>query len=202
MHRKYDATPVVRGNTPELGVNSGLRVCTGLVQSPELTYRWTAGRDSARDASRAYFAQLVRRPRFAITFALTWIVLSLYWDLLFADGTDTASRVVWAPVFGLATTVVLVVLLMSVLHLQTVRRMRVRLTEGTVLESGFGDGAVRVRGPLSDSTLTGAGIQWIRTSGAWVLVRQRGVPLIGLWPAALFPREELEHLGRAIGQEP
>ncbi|HEX8780126.1 MAG TPA: hypothetical protein VF728_03010 [Nocardioides sp.] len=172
------------------------------MQSPELTYRWTASRDSARDASRAYFAQLVRRPRFALTFALVWVVLSLYWNLLFADETDTASRIVWAPIFGLATTVALFVLLMSVLYLQTVRRMRLRLTEGTVLESGFGDGVVRVRGPLSDSTLTGAGIQWIRTSGVWVLVRQRGVPLIGLWPAALFPREELEHLVGAIGQEP
>jgi hypothetical protein len=193
---------MVRGNTPELGVNSGLRVCTGLVQSPELTYRWTASRDSARGACRAYFAHLVRRPRFAITFILVWIVLSLYWNLLFAEGTETASRVVWAPLFGLATTAVLFVLLLSVLYLQTVRRMRLRLTEGNVLESGFGDGVVRLRGPLSDSTLTGAGIQWIRTSGVWVLIRQRGVPLIGLWPAALFPREEMEHLDRTIGQEP
>jgi hypothetical protein len=170
MHRKYVATPVVRGNTPELGVNSGVHVCTGLVHSPQLTYRWTATDASARDASRAYFAQLVRRPRLWITFGLVWIALSLYWNLLFADGTGAYSRMVWAPVFGLAT--------------------------------GFEDGVVRVCGPLSDSTLTSAGIQWIRTSGAWVLVRQRGVPLIGLWPAALFPRQELERLGRAVGQAP
>jgi hypothetical protein len=202
MHRKYVATPVVRGNTPELGVNSGVHVCTGLVHSPQLTYRWTATGASARDASRAYFAQLVRRPRLWITFGLVWIALSLYWNLLFADGTGAYSRMVWAPVFGLVTTAAFFVLLMSVRYVQTVRRMRLRLTEGTVLESGFEDGVVRVCGPLSDSTLTSAGIQWIRTSGAWVLVRQRGVPLIGLWPAALFPRLELERLGRAVGQAP
>jgi hypothetical protein len=177
MHRKYDASPVVRGNPPELGVNAGVHVCTGLVQRPQLTYRWTASGDSAREASRAYFAQLARGPRFAFTVGLVWITLSLYWNVLFA-------------------------LLMSVLYVQTVRRMRLRLAEGTVLESGFEDGVVRLCGPLSDSTLTSEGIQWIRTSGAWVLIRQRGVPLIGLWPAALFPRQELERVTSAGGQVP
>jgi hypothetical protein len=202
MHRKYDASPVVRGNTPELGVNAGVHVCTGLVQRPQLTYRWTASGDSAREASRAYFAQLARGPRFAFTVGLVWITLSLYWNVLFADGTGVYSRIVWAPVFGLVTTAVVFALLMSVLYVQTVRRMRLRLAEGTVLESGFEDGVVRLCGPLSDSTLTSEGIQWIRTSGAWVLIRQRGVPLIGLWPAALFPRQELERVTSAESQVP
>lgn len=202
MHRKYDGMPVVRGNTPELGVNSGFRVCTGLVESPQLTYRWTASDASARDASRAYFAHLARRPRLWITFGLLWIMVSLYWNLLFSDGTGTGSRLFWAPVLGLATAAVFFLLLLAARYVQTVRRMRLRLREGTVLESGFGHGVVRVCGPLSDSTLTDAGIQWIRRSGDWVLVRQRGVPLIGLWPAALFPRQELDRLRGAVSQVP
>ena len=111
------------------------------------------------------------------------------------------TRVVWLGL-ALVTTAVLFALLMSVLYVQTVRRMRLRLAEGTVLESGFEDGVVRLCGPLSDSTLTSEGIQWIRTSGAWVLIRQRGVPLIGLWPAALFPRQELERVTSAVSHVP
>jgi hypothetical protein len=168
------------------------------VDTPELAYTWTATSTSAREATRAFFRYVVERPRFYVGAAGYWVGLSALWYVVFDGDSTTWSRLFWAPIFGLVTTIVLFGAFISLLFALNLKRMRLRIQEGNIMESGFGEGVVRVRGPLSDRVLAASGIDWVRESGDWLLVRERGVPLIEVWPRALFPDPELARL-RAAG---
>ena len=164
------------------------------METPELTRTWVASRTSARDATRTFYGWVLRRPRFWTIVLLLWVLLSLLLALTFEGDPSTTTRAIFGPALGLVAMVPVVAGVFALQYRMTVRRMGLRLAEGTVLESGFGADAVRVRGPLSDNVLIREGIDSVKVVGSWVLIRQRGVPLVGLWPAALFPPEELERL--------
>lgn len=62
------------------------------------------------------------------------------------------------------------------------------------LVSGFGDGAMVLRNPLSTARIRYEGIQSVTARGDVDFMRQQGVPLLGVYPRELFPDEAIERI--------
>ena len=163
-----------------------------------ITERWVATRESAKDAADAFLWLALRRRRFWVLLAAIELVLALLLVLLFDERYSPATRVFWAPVYALVPTLVVAVLTLGVGHVLNRRTFRRRLREGVVLESGIGERALVLRGPWSESTLSFDGIASVRSSGQWVFLQQIGVPLVGIWPAELFPPADLARLEHSV----
>jgi hypothetical protein len=70
----------------------------------------------------------------------------------------------------------------------------VRVFPGAVLESGFGEDALVLRNPVSESRISYKAIRSVTPRGDFIFMRQHGVPLTSVFPRALFPREAIERI--------
>ena len=104
------------------------------------------------------------------------------------------SRLAWALIFALAPTLVVAGCFAALGYVRTLRGARFRLYDGAVLRSGFGDGAMVLRNPLSTVRIRYEGIQSVTARGDVVFVRQQGVPLLGVYPRELFPDAAIERI--------
>lgn len=163
-----------------------------------ITERWVATRDSAKQAADAFLMLTLRRRRCWVFFVAVELVLALRFALSFDERYGPATRLFWGPVYALVPTLVIAVLTLGIGHLLNRRYFRGRLREGVVLESGIGERALVLRGPWSESTLSFDGIASVRSSGNWVFLQQIGVPLLGAWPAELFPPADLARLEHSV----
>lgn len=164
------------------------------------TRRWVATRASSRRAARAalWLGLRHRAWRFALVLEAVFALL-LY--LLFTSlaGLD---RVKVSVAFALVPTLAVLTLLVLQNYLVTRVQFRRRLRPGVVLESGFGDDAVALRGPWADVTLRFDGIAWVRRAGGWVFLQQKGAPVPAVWPAQLFGTDDLDRLQRHVAGRP
>jgi hypothetical protein len=55
-----------------------------------------------------------------------------------------------------------------------------------------------LRGPLAEITLSFDGIASLRSTDKWVFLQQTGSPVLGVWPAELFPAADLARMARSI----
>jgi hypothetical protein len=155
------------------------------------TYRWVAGRGDARAATRALFVHVLRTRGIWVVLAMAALFFAV---LIVTGGESLAVAVVW----GIVYAALLEGFMLGLLYLVTRRRLARQLRPGLVLESEFGPDHVVLRGPWTESRIAFAGIDQIRRTGAWVLMRQRRSRLVSCWPAALFPSEELARLETAV----
>ena len=163
-----------------------------------ITERWVATRDSAKQAARAFLLLTLRRRRFWAFVVAVELVLALLLALSFDERYGPVTRLFWGPVYALVPTLVIAVLALGFGHLMNRRHFRRRLREGVVLESGIGERAIVLRGPWSESSLSFDGIASVRSSGNWVFLQQIGVPLLGAWPAELFPPADLARMEHSV----
>jgi len=66
-----------------------------------------------------------------------------------------------------------------------------------VLESGFGVNAMVLRGPLSESRIDYAAVRSLTRHGEFVFLRQRGVPVVSVFPRELFPDDAIARINAA-----
>ncbi len=77
---------------------------------------------------------------------------------------------------------------------QTYQSTRHRHYPGAVLESGFGDDTVVLRGPTGESRLSRAALRRMRVVGDFVVVGPRGIAGHVILPRALFPPHQVARL--------
>lgn len=164
------------------------------------TYRWVADRSSAADAARS-FGRGARRRRglwawLAVVTLLVGVYVSTGIDARLSPAARLAWGVAWAAAFGaLATAVV-----WAVVGRLNRRWFRQRLRPGDELTSSFGPTALELGSPLSRHELRYEGLDSVQRVGDWVHLRQVGSRVTMLWPAALFPDEELDRLRQVVAR--
>jgi hypothetical protein len=160
--------------------------------------RWVATDESARQAAGAFLQLLVRRPWWWGVVAAVEVGYAALIGLTIEDGYSPLERALWGAVFALVPTICVVVLVLGLSHLVNRRRFRERIHAGVVLESSIGQHALNLRSPWAEHVLLFEGLSNVRSSGDWVFLKQKGVPIWGVWPAELFPPGDLARLQRSI----
>ena len=163
-----------------------------------MTARWVATADSAKEAAGAFLKLTLRRPRWWVFVALVELLFALLVALSFDERYAAVTRMLWAPVYALAPTIGIAVFVLGLGYLLNRRLFGQRLREGVVLESGIGERVLVLRGPLAEITLSFDGIASLRSSDNWVFLQQTGSPVLGVWPAELFPAADLARMARSI----
>jgi hypothetical protein len=132
--------------------------------------------------------------------AVVEVLFAVVLGLSFDDSYGTVPRSLWASVYALVPTIGIAVVTLGVGYLLNRRSFRHRLREGVVLEAGFGDRFLVLRGPWAETTLSFDGIASVRSRGEWVFLQQRGSPVLSVWPEQLFPSAALTRLRRSVDE--
>jgi hypothetical protein len=161
------------------------------------TERFVVRADTGQMMARVWLADRLRTKRL-------WVLLTLIYLCVAAillSGMDPDFRlwvrIVWAAIFALVPLAILVAALAVMVYVMTLRNARTRLVVGSLLEAGFGPDALVVKNPLSESRIRYDGITSVRRRGEFVLLRQVGMPVTSVYPAALFPDDALDRIRAA-----
>jgi hypothetical protein len=163
------------------------------------SYRFVATDRTARELSRAFLGYLFTRPR-------TWLALDVVWMLcavvLFTgmdDRFSVGARVLAAILYAVPAMVVVMVVLALAVHVRTARVARIRVHDGAVLESGFGEHTLVLRNPVESSRQDYRTIHSITARRDHVFIRRVGLTPVAVWPRALFPDDEVERIRPRLG---
>lgn len=162
------------------------------------TQRWVAGHDSGREAAGEFVRVLARRPRFWGLVAAIEVAYALLLAVSLDDRYGPLERALWGIVYALVPTACAVALILGLSYLLNRRRFRRRMPEGAVMEAGIGERSLILRSPWAEHTLSFEGLSDVVTSGGWVFLKQKAVPMWAIWPADLFPPDDLARLRRNI----
>jgi hypothetical protein len=164
--------------------------------------RWVGGPDSAGEAAQEFVKVLVRQPWWWGLVALVEVGCALLLGLSFDDQFGPLERALWGAVYALVPTLCVVVFVLTLGYFVNRRRFRERIREGVVLEASLGERSLTLRSPWAEHALSFDGLSKVLRSGDWIFLKQRGVPIWAVWPAELFPPEDLARLRRGIaGQQ-
>jgi hypothetical protein len=130
--------------------------------------------------------------------AVVELLFAVLVGLSFDERHVAVTRVLWGPVYALVPTLGIAGVVLGVGYLLNRRLFSQRLREGVVLESGIGEHFLVLRGPVAETTLSFDGIASLRSSGSWVFLQQTGSPVLGAWPAELFPPADLARMARSL----
>ncbi len=158
------------------------------------TQRWVATGESARQAAGAFLKLLVRRRWWWGLVAVVEVGYAALIGLTIEDGYSPLERTLWGAAFALVSTICVVVLVLGLSYLVNRRRFRERIHADVVRESSIGQRSLNLRSPWAEHVLFD-GLSNVLSIGDWVFLKQKGVPIWGVWPAELFPHLErlIEH---------
>lgn len=166
-------------------------------------YRFVATDRTRRDLARAFVGWLFTQPRIWLVLDVLWTCLAVILFLgMDAERFSTGTRVVWAAIYALVLTAAFAGLLGALGYVQTVRGARIRVHDGAVLESGFGEHTLVLRNPVESSRQDYRTIRSIKARGDHVFIRRVGLAPVAIWPRALFPDEEVERVRRSTSGRP
>lgn len=159
------------------------------------THRFVANPEVAKAIARAF-------QFYAHTLKGRWIFYALVlvlFALIFVSGMSGSigAQVSWAFALALVPTLFLAVWTAVVSYWKMVRDSRLRLFNGAVLESGFGEKEMVLRDPLGSARLAYIGIKSVTARGHFVFIQRHGVPLFSVYPRELFPDEAIDRILRA-----
>jgi hypothetical protein len=160
------------------------------------THRFVANSGTAGTIARAFQFYAHRLKGRWVCYAL----ILLLFTLLLMSGVSSRSvgaQFFRAIAFALVPTAILAVWTTAIGYLRMVRGSRLRLFNGAVLESGFGEEEMVLRNPIASVRLAYKGIKSITAQGNFVFMQQRGVPLLTVYPRDLFPDEAIDRILRA-----
>lgn len=161
------------------------------------THRFVASSDTSRKSARAFLGHALRTRRQWVFYLL---VLALF-TVVLMSGMDPrlglGSQITWAAVFALLPTLIVAFSLVAISYVRMVRGSRLRLFEGAVLESGFGEDEMVFRNPIAAVRISFRGIKSLTARGDFVFMQQHGVPVVGIYPRELFPDDAIDRILRA-----
>lgn len=162
------------------------------------THRFVANSDTAKANARAFQFYAHRLRGRWIFYALILVLFAL----LIMGGWRSGSigaQVFWAIVFALVPTLIVAVCTAVISYLASVRGSRLKLFNGAVLESGFGEEEMVLRNPIASLRLAYIGIKSVTVRGNFVFMQLHGAPLLNVYPRELFPDEAIDRILRARG---
>jgi hypothetical protein len=168
------------------------------VPSIPMTRRWVATRDSAKQAAAAFLKLTLRRPQWWVFVAVVEALFAVVVGVSFDEHVGLVTRVVLGLAYAVVPTLVIAGVALGVGYFLNRRRFDQRLGEGVLLESGFGERFLVLRGPWAETTLSFDGIAALRPSAGWVFLQQKGSPVLNGWPAELFSSADLARLERRL----
>ena len=166
-------------------------------ESVAFTERFVADAGTARRLARAFVSERLRLRRIWILFGLVLLVMAAILILGMDPDFRLGVRVAWALIFATVPTTLLIAGFAALAYALTLRGARVRLFDGAVLESGFGANAMVLRGPLSESRIDYAAVTSATRHGDFVFLRQRGIPVVSVFPRELFPDDAIARINAA-----
>jgi hypothetical protein len=166
-------------------------------ESVAFTERFVADPGTARRLASAFAAERLRNRRIWILFGLVLLVMAAILLLGMDPDFRLGARVAWALIVAIVPTTLLIAAFAALAYVLTLRGARVRLFDGAVLESGFGVNAMVLRGPLSESRIDYAAVRSLTRHGEFVFLRQRGVPVVSVFPRELFPDDAIARINAA-----
>ncbi|MDQ3028524.1 MAG: hypothetical protein M3R09_00530 [Actinomycetota bacterium] len=160
----------------------------------EYTNRYVADADKRRRFARAYVGY-AHRPRGVWVFHAGVLML---FAMILGSGIDPryglGTRVAWGLVWATIPTSVIALCLAALVYLRALRDAKVRLYDGAVIESGFGEREMVSRSPRSSSRLNYQAIGSVTPRGDFVFLRLHGVALVSVYPRELFPDDAMERI--------
>jgi hypothetical protein len=167
------------------------------------TQRWVGKRDSASQAAAEFVRVLARRPWFWGLVAAIEVAYALFLAVALDDRYGPLDRVLWGTVYALVPTAGVVVVVLGLSYLVNRRRFRQRIREGVVLEASVGERSLTLRSPWAEHVLLFDGLAKVVTSGDWIFIKQKAVPIWAVWPVELIPPDDLSRLRLSIaGHKP
>ena len=162
-------------------------------------HRWVAPAGIPEAMARAYVRHLHRRPGLWVAYALFVVLFAAILFLGYDSSLSVGSRILGGLLFGWVPALILALAIRTMLYVRTVRGARLRVYEGAVLESGFGDEAFVFRNPMASGRTSYRAVTAITTQGPFVFVRYEGNPVIACYPRELFPDDAIARIGSGRG---
>lgn len=163
------------------------------------TYRIVATDRTRRDLAHASLSWFYTQP-------VTWLALNVLWMciavILFAGMDDKrfslGTRLLWSLLYAIVPTLLVAAARGAMIYLRTLGAARIRVHDGAVLESGFGEHTLVLCNPVESSRQHYRTIRSITARGDHVFIRRAGLAPVAVWPRALFPDEEIERVRRFV----
>jgi hypothetical protein len=147
--------------------------------------------------ARAFVVHRFRLVRVRILLGLFYLCMTI----LLLSGMDPdfrlRVRIAWALLLALVPLGVIVVAGAVLVYVVGQRNVGRRLVEGSILESGFGEDALVIKSPWSESRIRYSGITSVERRGDFVFLRQVGMPVVNVFPAPVFPDEAIARIRAA-----
>lgn len=161
------------------------------------THRFVATSHTGKKIARAFLGRAHRMKRQWVVYSLFLVIFASIAISGMSESFSLWSRIFWAIVFALVPTLITVVLVVAISYFQMVRGTRVRLFNGAVLESGFGEDEMVIRNPIASGRMAYKGIKSVSVRGDFVFMKHHGLPLVVGYPRELFPDEAINRILRA-----
>ncbi len=165
-----------------------------------VTRQWVAKTDSARSSAVAMSRYGFSRGLFWAVFAAFWVFLTMLLALTFDGEYSAFSRWLAGAIYAaMGTAIVLTVVVVGATLLNW-RNARQRLRPGTVWQVTASTDSLTMSGPLVVRlSIPYQALGMVRVVGDWVLMKQRGVPVVNVWPRELFSDDSLARMTTAAG---
>ena len=164
----------------------------GTAEDIAYNHRFVASSDTRKMFARAFLGHVYRTRRLWVFYSL---VLVLFTVLLMGDVSTTKSgRLFWAIVFALLPTLIIAAWVSTVSYLKIVRGSRLRLFNGAVLESGFGESEMVFRNPIASVRMSYMGVKSVTARGTVVFMQMHGSPVLAMYPRELFPDVAIDRI--------
>jgi hypothetical protein len=156
------------------------------------SHRFVSSSDTRKRFARAFLGHVYRTRRLWVFY---FLVLVLFTVLLMGDVSSSMSgRPFWAIAFALLPTLIIAAWVSTVSYLKIVRGSRLRLFDGAVLESGFGESEMVFRNPIASVRMSYMGVKSITARGSFVFMKTHGSPVLAMYPRELFPDAAIDRI--------
>jgi hypothetical protein len=163
------------------------------------THRFVAGPDTRRQMARAFVDHVQRMRRMRVIYLLCLSAFTVIMWTGLDDGLAPGARLSWSVAYALVPTLLAALLFAAAGYVSTLRGARMRLFPGAVIESGFGEDELVLRGPVSETRLSYRAVRSLVSRGEFVFLQQHGLAVVSIFPRALFPDEAIARIRTQAG---
>jgi hypothetical protein len=159
------------------------------------TREWVATTGSARSSAVAMCRYGFSRRPFWAVFGALWVVATVLLTSSVDDDYSAPARWLAGAVYAAMGTAIVLTVVVLASALVNWRLARQRLRPGSVWHATATADSLTMSGPLLVRvSIPFHALEMVRVVGDWVLMKQRGVPIVNVWPRELFSDESLARM--------
>lgn len=168
----------------------------GMTEDIPYTHRFVANSDTGKRFAIAILGRAHRMKRQWFSYSLVLVIFTMMLISGTRGSVGLGGRFVWSTVIALVPTLIVVVLVEAIRYRQMVRASNVRLFNGAVLETGFGEEEMVIRTPTSSGRMAYRGLKSVTARGDSVFLKHHGLSIVAAYPRELFPDEAIDRIHR------